>query len=265
MEPGSSTAGGGAGRMPVAAAERGKGLEVEVVLQDTGWRRLLPGAEALARRAAGAALRGTGTVAGTVTVLLADDRALRRLNAEHRGVDKPTNVLSFPATAPPRTGISATSPSPWARSGGRPGRRASGPRRISRIWWRMAPCTSSGTTTSARARRGGWSARRPARCAASACPTPGRSTPGRSRGRSRHEQRLARPRRPQRRQWRGSGGGAQRAAVAPAIPAPAAGSGKRPRPHGRAASRSATSRRATGRWSAPTASTRMSAPSSATC
>jgi probable rRNA maturation factor len=96
MEPGSSTAGGGAGRMPVAAAERGKGLEVKVVLQDTGWRRLLPGAEALARRAAGAALRGTGTVAGTVTVLLADDRALRRLNAEHRGVDKPTNVLSFP-------------------------------------------------------------------------------------------------------------------------------------------------------------------------
>jgi probable rRNA maturation factor len=96
MEPGSSTAGGSAGRKPVAAAERGKGLEVEVVLQDTGWRRLLPGPEALARRAARAALRGTGTVAGTMTVLLADDRALRRLNAEHRGVDKPTNVLSFP-------------------------------------------------------------------------------------------------------------------------------------------------------------------------
>jgi probable rRNA maturation factor len=96
MEPGSSTAGGGAGRMPVVAAERGKGLEVEVVLQDTGWRRLLPGPEALARRAARAALRGTGTVAGTMTVLLAGDRALRRLNAEHRGVDKPTNVLSFP-------------------------------------------------------------------------------------------------------------------------------------------------------------------------
>ena len=69
-----------------------------MVLQDAGWRRLLPRAEALARRAANAALRGTGA-GGTLTVLLADDRALRRLNGEHRGVDKPTNVLSFPGGA----------------------------------------------------------------------------------------------------------------------------------------------------------------------
>jgi probable rRNA maturation factor len=96
MEPGSSTAGGGSGRKPIAAVEQGKGLEIEVVFQDAGWRRLLPGAEVLARRAARAALRGTATTAGAITVLLADDRALRRLNAEHRGVDKPTNVLSFP-------------------------------------------------------------------------------------------------------------------------------------------------------------------------
>ena len=96
MEPGSSPTGGGAGRTaPAPAAGQGKGLEVEVVFQDTGWRRLLPGAEALARRAALAALREAGA-GGTVTVLLADDRELRRLNGEHRGVDKPTNVLSFP-------------------------------------------------------------------------------------------------------------------------------------------------------------------------
>jgi probable rRNA maturation factor len=96
MEPGSSIP-GGAGLVP-AAAGAGKGLEVEVVLQDVGWRRLLPGAEVLAHRAASAALRGTGA-GGTLTVLLADDRALRRLNGEHRGVDKPTNVLSFPGGA----------------------------------------------------------------------------------------------------------------------------------------------------------------------
>ena len=96
MEPGSSPTGGGAGRVgPAPAAGRGNGLEVEVVFQDAGWRRLLPRAEALARRAAGAALRGTGA-SGTLTVLLADDRELRRLNGEHRGKDKPTNVLSFP-------------------------------------------------------------------------------------------------------------------------------------------------------------------------
>ncbi len=46
MEPGSSPTGGGAGPVPAPAAGQGKGLEVEVVLQDTGWRRLLPGAEA---------------------------------------------------------------------------------------------------------------------------------------------------------------------------------------------------------------------------
>ena len=103
MEPGSSPTGGGAGRLPAPAAGRGNGLEVDVVLQDAGWRRLLPRAEALARRAAGAALRGTGA-SGTLTVLLADDRELRRLNGEHRGVDKPTNVLSFPGAAPGHLG-----------------------------------------------------------------------------------------------------------------------------------------------------------------
>ena len=98
MEPGSSPTGGGAGQGPAVAAGTGEGLEVDVVLQDAGWRRLLPRAEALARRAAGAALRGTGA-SGTLTVLLADDRELRRLNGEHRGKDKPTNVLSFPGGA----------------------------------------------------------------------------------------------------------------------------------------------------------------------
>lgn len=96
MEPGSSTPGGGAGRVPVAAAGTGNDLEVEVVFQDSGWRRLLPGAETLARRAVRAAQQETGAISGTITVLLADDRALRRLNGEHRGVDKSTNVLSFP-------------------------------------------------------------------------------------------------------------------------------------------------------------------------
>lgn len=101
MEPGSSHP-GGAGGMPQADA----GIEeddqadiaevsVEIVMADPAWRRLLPRAEALARRAAIAALHGAGA-SGSITVLLADDRELRRLNGEHRGKDKPTNVLSFP-------------------------------------------------------------------------------------------------------------------------------------------------------------------------
>ncbi|MCB4822429.1 rRNA maturation RNase YbeY [Roseicella aerolata] len=71
------------------------GVSVEVVLADPAWRRLVPRVEALARRAVEAALRDSGE-AGSVSVLLADDRELKRLNGEHRGKEKPTNVLSFP-------------------------------------------------------------------------------------------------------------------------------------------------------------------------
>jgi probable rRNA maturation factor len=35
-----------------------------------------------------------------LTILLADDEALQRLNADHRGKDTATNVLSFPAAEP---------------------------------------------------------------------------------------------------------------------------------------------------------------------
>jgi probable rRNA maturation factor len=38
---------------------------------------------------------------GEVSVLLADDATVRTLNRDWRGVDKPTNVLSFPAAPQP--------------------------------------------------------------------------------------------------------------------------------------------------------------------
>ncbi len=104
MEPGSSTPGGmwGLPRTAVGngvAGGAGAAPEIEVILAEPAWRRILPRAEALARRATRAALREGGRQGGVprgVTVLLADDRELRRLNGEHRGRDKPTNVLSFP-------------------------------------------------------------------------------------------------------------------------------------------------------------------------
>nr|WP_245217299.1 rRNA maturation RNase YbeY [Neoroseomonas nitratireducens] len=64
-----------------------------------GWRAAVKRPEALARRAAEAALREAGA-SGVVTVLLADDRAVKRLNGQHRAKAKPTNVLSFPADVP---------------------------------------------------------------------------------------------------------------------------------------------------------------------
>lgn len=67
---------------PVAAAGP------DIVVDDKRWRRLVPRAEALARRAARIA-------GGAGTVMLASDRAVQRLNAKHRGRNKPTNVLTF--------------------------------------------------------------------------------------------------------------------------------------------------------------------------
>ena len=64
-----------------------------MIVADPGWRRLVPHAEAVAHRAAAAA----GTEA---TLLLADDRTVRRLNARDRGKDRPTNVLTYDPPAP---------------------------------------------------------------------------------------------------------------------------------------------------------------------
>jgi probable rRNA maturation factor len=68
-----------------------------------GWRAAVGRVERLARRAALAALSEAGRT-GRMTVLLADDRALRRLNGGWRGKAKPTNVLSFPSGQPAHLG-----------------------------------------------------------------------------------------------------------------------------------------------------------------
>ncbi len=50
-------------------------------------------------RAAIAAAAALSTAAGEVSILLTDDKAIRALNRDWRGIDKATNVLSFPAPA----------------------------------------------------------------------------------------------------------------------------------------------------------------------
>ena len=75
---------------------------IELAVETEGWAAL-GDAEALAREAVEAALAVAGHAGEdlSLSLLLADDGAVRRLNRTFRGKDKPTNVLSFPASAPP--------------------------------------------------------------------------------------------------------------------------------------------------------------------
>jgi probable rRNA maturation factor len=50
-------------------------------------------------RAAIAAAAASAGQSGEISVVLADDATIRRLNRRWRGIDNPTNVLSFPAAA----------------------------------------------------------------------------------------------------------------------------------------------------------------------
>jgi probable rRNA maturation factor len=75
---------------------------VEFVALSPAWRAALP-ARKLAREAiaAAAAECGAALPAGAeLCIHLADDAHVRALNARWRGLDRPTNVLSFPAFAP---------------------------------------------------------------------------------------------------------------------------------------------------------------------
>ncbi|MEQ8640615.1 MAG: rRNA maturation RNase YbeY [Alphaproteobacteria bacterium] len=104
--------------------------KVAVLRQAGDWRRLLPGAVGLARRAARAAVtaglaelaakrsaaRPVGPAAGEarpdsagpagleMSVVLGDDGLLQSLNRQWRGHDRPTNVLAFAAAAMPSAG-----------------------------------------------------------------------------------------------------------------------------------------------------------------
>jgi probable rRNA maturation factor len=70
---------------------------IDIAVQSPLWQAE-PAAEKTVRRAIAAAARAA-PADGEVSVLLADDAAVRNLNREWRGIDKPTNVLSFPAAA----------------------------------------------------------------------------------------------------------------------------------------------------------------------
>jgi probable rRNA maturation factor len=63
-------------------------------------------AEAIVVRAIRTAAAAIANASGEVAVVLTDDAAIRALNRDWRKLDKPTNVLSFPA--PPRSAVPGT-------------------------------------------------------------------------------------------------------------------------------------------------------------
>ena len=71
-------------------------LAVDIRVQSPLWQNQ-PLAEQAVRKAILSAATALSTSAGEVSILLTDDSAVRDLNRDWRGLDKPTNVLSFPA------------------------------------------------------------------------------------------------------------------------------------------------------------------------
>ncbi len=79
----------------IRPAQAGPPSQPEIIVADPAWRRFVPRLRIVVTRAAHAAgLSGT--------ILLADDRTVRRLNARDRGRNKPTNVLTYD---PPYPGL----------------------------------------------------------------------------------------------------------------------------------------------------------------
>lgn len=85
-------------RIPVGTLS----VAVDIAVEDPSWDRIAD-LRGLVERAAAAALAEAGVGTGEsleLSCLFAGDDAIRALNAQWRGKDKPTNVLSFPAAGP---------------------------------------------------------------------------------------------------------------------------------------------------------------------
>ncbi|HEX4768901.1 MAG TPA: rRNA maturation RNase YbeY [Lichenihabitans sp.] len=77
-------------------------LSVELSIEDPAWAAVAD-LENLAEHTLAVALGESGKAverAAEVSCLFCDDATIRALNAQWRGQDKPTNVLSFPAGTP---------------------------------------------------------------------------------------------------------------------------------------------------------------------
>jgi probable rRNA maturation factor len=74
-------------------------LQIDIRIQSLLWDGQ-PLAEKTVRNSVLAAAAALSTAGGEVGIVLTDDSAIRSLNRDWRGIDKPTNVLSFAASGP---------------------------------------------------------------------------------------------------------------------------------------------------------------------
>jgi len=82
--------------MTSAPSRREPAPSIDIQVQSPLWDTQ-PLAAQTVRDAIAAAAATLSTADNEVSILLTDDKAIRLLNREWRGIDKPTNVLSFPA------------------------------------------------------------------------------------------------------------------------------------------------------------------------
>jgi len=83
--------------MRLPAARRRKAPSIDIQVRSTRWKKQTA-AEKTVRKAVTASAAALKAGRGEVSIVLTDDKTMRALNRDWRGVDAPTNVLSFPAT-----------------------------------------------------------------------------------------------------------------------------------------------------------------------
>jgi probable rRNA maturation factor len=88
--------------MPAPSRRAGAPL-IDIQVQSPLWDAQPLAAQTI-RDALAAAAATLSTIDGEVAILLTNDKAIRALNRQWRSIDKPTNVLSFPA-AVTQTGV----------------------------------------------------------------------------------------------------------------------------------------------------------------
>jgi probable rRNA maturation factor len=81
-------------------------VQIEVIVRSARWRKR-PAAKTIVKKAVLAAAHAVSTPRTELAIVLSDDSAIQTLNRDWRGKNAPTNVLSFPAATPGKTGSAA--------------------------------------------------------------------------------------------------------------------------------------------------------------